>query len=167
MGKPTNWTPEKDVELMRLRAGHMTFNEIALTLGCSISTAQGRWTKISRGETVRYATGRICTWTAEEDAKLNQLRAHDMIFTEIANRIPGKSKSNCCVRWHELNPGQKKLQKQKAKIVSPSISPSLPRTRRMPLHRQLGIETMVYRVPVSDSRARGHYSYMSVTLARV
>lgn len=161
MGKSTTWTPEKDAELMRLRAEHKTYAEIAQALGCVESTCQTRWNKISRGETVRYATGRICTWTLEEDEKLNQLRAQGLIFAEIANYFGNKSKSNCGLRWHELNPGQKRSQK----IRSPSLAPARP--RRMPLHRQLGIETMEVRVPVQSNRHTCNTQYMSVTLARV
>lgn len=166
MGKPTNWTPEKDAELMRLRAEHRTFNEISRTLGCNLSTAQGRWCKISRGDPVRYAVGRICTWTIEDDAKLIELRAQGAFFTDIANHFGNKSKSNCAVRWHELNPDYQRPRGRKPRRVkSPSIAPARP--RRLPLHRQLGIETMVVRVPVQSNRHTCNTQYMSVTLARV
>ncbi|MFA5951518.1 MAG: GcrA family cell cycle regulator [Hyphomicrobium sp.] len=165
MGKSTNWTPEKDVELMRLRAEHKTFDAIARLLGVHQSTCQNRWNKISRGETVRYATGRICTWTLEEDAKLIELRAQGMILSEIANAIGNKSKSNCSARAHELNLDYQRPGRKPRRVKSPSIAPARP--RRMPLHRQLGIETMQVRVPMQSNRHTCNTQYMSVTLVRV
>jgi hypothetical protein len=109
-GAVTSWTPEEDAELTS--ACKQQLGEVrpdwaavaALVSGRTTIQCCNRW-HYYLNQSIDGVTRRTCAWTEDEDGKLTDaVQLHggkdDKDWGVIATLVPGRTKDQCCIRWH-------------------------------------------------------------------
>jgi hypothetical protein len=114
------WTPDEDKMLQDAveKHGGKNFEAVSLLVpGRTKKQCTNRWYN-ALDPSVERATGRMDTWTTDEDNKLKDaVEKHgEENWSAIAALVPGRTKTQCCSRWHDA--------------VDPKIDRTAPRTGR-------------------------------------
>jgi uncharacterized protein (DUF2237 family) len=100
-----NWTADEDKKLkdgVKAHGGKNWKAIAALVLGRTTSQCSNRWQE-TLVSTLDPTTVLVGNWTTDEDSKLKDgVREHGgKNWGEIATLVPGRTRTQCRIRWHE------------------------------------------------------------------